>query len=216
MNFRRFKNWLIEIFLWAYEARLAFCFFIVLLMAFLFGFYTWSSEQSIRISGCVLQFIGMCLAIRGLLNIRAHFDQPPLKKLSIAWWHRFPRWEKHYVMKAERGVYSLTGTITGLEVWTPDNPEDSLEKRIDGIVKNQERLRKKEINDSKQIDKLQKNQKKYQKEHELAIVNMENQTRSDLESLHTDDILESLVGLIWLTFGIFMSTMSQELSKIFQ
>ena len=216
MNFKRFKNWLKEIFLWAYEAQLAFLCFIVLLMAFLFGFYTWPSEQAIRTSGYVLQIIGMVFAIRGLLKIRAHFDQPTLIKLIQAWWHRFPRWEKHYVMKAEGGTFVGTGMDARLTVWTPDNQEYSLEKRIDGVVKNQERLKEEQKNISDKFDELQKNQKKYQKEHELAIVNIKNQIQSDSESLHTDDILLSFIGLVWLTFGISMSTMSQELSKIFQ
>ena len=112
MNFRRLKNWLIEIFFWAYKARLAFLCFIVLLMAFLFGFYTWSSEQSIRTSGYMLQFIGMVFAIRGLLNIRTHFGQPTLKKLSIAWLYQFPRWDKKaFKIDVGGGSISIKGGV---------------------------------------------------------------------------------------------------------
>ena len=218
MNFRRFINWLREIFLWAYEARLAFRCLIVLLMAFFIGFYMWPTEQSIRTSGFGLQIIGMWFAIRGLLKIRAHFGQPTLTKLSIAWLYRFPKWEKKAIkIRVGGGSISIKGGVKAfLESWTPDNPEYSLEKRIDGIVKNLERLKEEKKNISKQIDELQGNQEKNQKEQKVASANMENQIRSDSESLHTDDILLSFIGLVWLTVGISMSTMSQELSKIFQ
>ena len=218
MNFRRFINWLREIFLWAYEARLAFRCLIVLLMAFFIGFYMWPTEQSIRTYGFGLQIIGMWFAIRGLLKIRTHFDQPKLRKLSIAWLCRFPRWiNKTFKIGVGGGSISIKGGVKAiLKPCIPDNPEDSLKKRIDGIVKNQGRLKEEQKNISEQIDKIKGNQEKNQKEQKLAIVNMENQIRSDSESLHTDDILLSFIGLVWLTFGISMSTMSQELSKIFQ
>lgn len=165
----------------------------------------------------MLQIIGMVFAIRGLLNIRAHFDQPTLKKLSIAWLYRFPRWNKKAIkIDVGDGICLVTGMDARLEVWTPDNPEYSLKRRIDGVVKNQERLKEEQKNISEQIDELQGNQKKYQKEQEVATVNMENQIRADFESIHTDDIVVSLIGLAWLAFGISMSTMSQELSRIFQ
>jgi hypothetical protein len=216
MNFIRSKSWLRDIFLWAYEARLAFLCFIVLLLAFLFGFYMWPSEQSIRTSGFGLQIIGMVFAIRGLLKIRAHFGQPTLRRLSKAWLYRFPKWKKDTVIDVVAGDVVMVGEIARVELWAPDNPEDSLEKRINGVIRNVERLKAEQNKNSDQITELQKNQEKHQKEQEHARVNMENQIRSDLESLHTNDIVLSLVGLVWVIFGIFMSTMSQELSKVFQ
>ena len=173
----------------------------------------WPSEQLIRTSGYGLQFSGMVFAINGLLNIRDFFDQKSLIELIQEWWHRFPKWKKDYGMKLESGTYGLTGKIIGLGAWTPDNSEDSLKRRIDGVVKNQDRLKEEQKNISEQIDKIQGNQEKNQKELELAIVNMEKNSRADLESSHTNGILESLVGLVWLAFGISMSTMSQELSN---
>ena len=213
MNFKRLKSWLRDIFLWVYEARLALWFIIVLLMAFLFGFCMWSSEQSIRTSGFGLQIIGMVFAINGLLKIRDYFDQSTLIELSFAWWHRFPKWEKHCVIETKGGTIVITGMGTRIEVWASDNPEDSLEKRIDGVVKSLERLKEEQKNISDKFDELQGNQEKNQKEHDLAIVNVEKKSRADLKSSQTDGILESLIGLVWLTFGISMSTMSQELSN---
>ena len=216
MNFKRFPTWLREIILWAAEAWLVFLCFLVILATFLFGFCIWPSEQSIRIAGYVLQILGILFAIRGLLNIRAHFSQPTLRKLFIAWLYRFPKWEKDTVISVVDGFRATASMRARAEVWSPDNTEVPLEKRIDRIIKNIERIREEQKIISEQIDKLQENHEKSQKEQEQARVNVENNFRAELESLHTSDIIVSLVGLIWLIFGISMSTMSQELSKIVQ
>lgn len=176
----------------------------------------WPSEPSIRTSGYVLQILGMSFAIYGLLNIRDYFGQPPLRRLSIAWLYRFPKWKKDTVIGAMTAALTMTGFKARGEIWTNDNPEDSLEKRFDCMIKNMERIREVQKRNSEQIDTLKENHEKHQEEQEQARVEMENQIRSDLESLHTDDIVVMLIGLVWLIFGVSMSTMSQELSKIIQ
>jgi len=40
---------------------------------------------------------------------------------------------------------------------------------------------------------------------------LEEDIRYELETLHTSDLLTSLIGLVWLTVGITMSTMAPEL-----
>jgi len=212
----RFKNWLREIFFWVAEARLAFLCCLVLLTAFFFSLYMWPSEQSIRTSGYVLQILGISFAIYGLLNIRAYFGQPTLRRLSIAWLYRFPKWKKDTVIGAMTAALTMPAFKARGTLWTNDNPEDPLEKRFDGMIINMERIREVQRRNSEQIDTLQKNHEKHQEEQEQARVDMENQIRSDLESLHTDDIVVMLIGLVWLIFGVSMSTMSQELSKIVQ
>jgi len=216
MNFKRAKNWLKEICSWAAEARLVFLCCLVLFPALIFALLVCPSEQSIRTSGFVLQILGMVLAIRGLLKIRTYFRQPPLTRLFVKWLHRFPKWKKDTVIGLKTGNLVMVGEKVRVEVWTPDNTQDPMEKRIDGIIKNLERIKAEQRKISEQIDKQEKNQEKNQKEQEQSREKMENQIQSDLESLHTDDIIVSFIGLLWLTVGISMSTMSQELSKLFQ
>lgn len=217
MNLKRLKGWSKEIFLWLSKAQQAILCTLFILLACLYSFYAYPGEQSIRISGYVLQVVGMVFTIRGLLRIRKHFGQPKLTSLSIEWLKRFPKWKREPIsLEVADGVTVTAGLDARLEVWAPDKKEDTLEKRIDGIVRNQESLKIELRAASHEIKELRKNQKKHNIAQEKALDKMENQLRSDLESLHTDDIVISLVGLIWLVVGISMSTLSVELSKIFQ
>jgi hypothetical protein len=119
-------------------------------------------------------------------------------------------------LQAEPGKIEIVTTKARLDVWAPDKPENLIVNRITAIVRNMERLKTGQRKNSEKVDELQQIQEKHQKEQEQSRVKMENQIQSDIESIHTNDIFISLIGLVWLTFGIFMSTMSQELAKILQ
>jgi len=216
MNFRRLYTYSKEIYLWAIEAQLAFLCFSILILAVLTSFYTWPNEQTIRISGYGLQLLGMVFAIRGILYIRAHFGHATLKILSIAWLQRFPKWKKHTVISVGTGRMGIMGLDARIEIWTPDNPKASLEKRLEGVLRNLDNLRETQRTHADQIGKLEKNHESLKKNQEKELAKIEEQVNSELETLHTNDILISLIGLVWLTFGITMSTLSNEIFNLFR
>jgi len=196
------------------EARLVLMGIFVLLAAILIGFVTWHSEESIRIAGYGLQLIGMIFAIRGLLGIREHFGQPLLRGLFIKWIKRFPRWKRKGFTADGNGLVAPVASMAGrMEGWTPDDPEKLIEQRIEGIIRNQiiiqNRLRKHAIS----LDELKDSHEKHKNKVAEEQKNMKKQIQSNLESLHTNNLLTSLIGLLWLTVGITMSTLAPELSK---
>lgn len=211
MIYDRLKNWVVELICWVAETRLVILWCLVLILAFLVGFYTSPSELSIRSSGYALQLLGMLFAIRGVLSIRAHFGHPTFKKLSVEWLRRFPKWTRETNIHVGAASIGISGMSADLEIWVTDNPSDPLENRVNEIVKNLERLREEQKQNSKQISQLKECNDKRHEEQDLLRINMEKELRNDYESLHTDDIFISLIGLLWLTVGISMSTMSQEL-----
>lgn len=186
---------------------------LVILAAVLFGFITWHSEESIRISGYVLQLSGMAFAIRGLLGIREHFGQPLLRQLFLQWLRRFPEWKRNVSISAEGSMLSISGMKGRLEVWIPDDPEKSIEQRIEGLVKNLDRIHDKLIEHDHAIDHIRDSHEEHKKQVAEEQVKMRKKIQSDLESLHTSDLITSLVGLVWLTVGITMSTLAPEFFK---
>ncbi len=114
------------------------------------------------------------------------------------------------------GVIGVGSIEARGEIWSPDNPNQAIEKRIERIVSNIERLRKAQATHDKLLDNLNASHKALKKTVEQENKNMEENIHSDLETLHTSDLITSLVGLIWLTVGISMSTMSPELYKLVQ
>lgn len=198
---------------WLTEGKLIFMCLLVIAAAIMLGFVTWSSEASIRSAGYVLQFIGMLFAIRGLLGIRAHFGQPLLRELFINWLKRFPKWKRNVVISVGAGNLGLTGMKARVEVWSPDDPGLPIEVRIEKIINNLDRIRIELGDHAKLIDDLKDSHEEHKKQITEKTKQMEENIRNELESLHTSDLITSLVGLVWLTAGITMSTMSQELYK---
>ncbi len=195
------------------EAKLVFMGVFVVLAATLFGFVTWHSEESIRLAGYALQLIGMIFAIRGLLGVREHFGQSLLRQLVFKWVKRFPRWKRNVVIGAGACHSTMAGMKGRAEVWTPDDPEKPIEQRIDGILRNLDRIREEQREHAHSIDELKDSHEEHKKQVAEEQNNMKEKIRSDLESLHTSDLITSLVGLVWLTVGITMSTLAPELSK---
>lgn len=175
---------------------------------------TWRSEASIRTVGWALQVLGMILAIRGLLKIRTHFGQPSFWKIFSKWLKRFPKFKKKTVI--EPGITDTVSVSDKVEatVWSPDDPNLLIESRIHRLVNNLERLREKQDKLENDVEELRIKLGSYQRNFTEDIKKQAERILSDSEKLHTNDIDLSIVGLLWLTIGISMSTMAPEVYKL--
>ena len=213
LSIHQLQLWIKSVWHWLAEGKLIFMCILVIASAIILGFVTWSSEVSIRSAGYVLQFIGMLFAIRGLLGIRAHFGQPLLRELFFNWLKRFPKWKRNVVIGVGAGHMGLAGMKARVEVWSPDDPSLPIDERIEKIINNLDRIKIEQGAHAKLIDDLKDSHEEHKKKTKEQTRKIEENIRTELESLHTSDLIISLVGLVWLTAGITMSTMSQELYK---
>ena len=213
MGILQLKLWIRSVWHWLAEGKLIFMCLLVIAAAIILGFVTWSSEVSIRSAGYVLQVIGMLFAIRGLLGIRAHFGQPMLRDLFIDWLKRFPKWKRNVVIGLGAAHLGMAGLKARVEVWNPDDPSLPVDQRIQKIISNLDRLRAEQATHAKLIEDLKDSHEEHKKKIAEQTQKIEENIRAELESLHTSDLITSLVGLVWLTVGITMSTMSQELYR---
>ena len=211
MNYRRLVCWIIDLFHWLAEVKLVFMFFIVLVGSIMLGFVAWRTESSIRTSGYLLQLFGMIFAVRGLLGIRAHFSLPTLKELLLNWLKAFPKWKRTITVTVPTTNMEARVGNARVSTWHQDKPEKSLEERIDCIIYNLEKLRKAQKEQFELIDKLADRHKYYEKNLLMQTIRIQDDIRSDLETLHTSDSIFSLIGLIWLLIGLTMSTMAPEI-----
>lgn len=211
MTVKRFRRWLVECWWWFAEGKIVFVCIVVIGAAVAIGIYTFRSEASIRLTGYFLQLIGMVFAIRGLLCVRAHFGQPSLKQGLVDWLIKFPKWNHDHVVEADVKMGVLTGFKADVEVWATDQPDKSLKERLDDVVANQGWLRAQFREQRISVAVLENRHKEHEKETAQRDKEIEEELRNDLESLHTSDLLISLVGLVWVTVGITMSTMAPEI-----
>ena len=199
MSIRQLQMWIKSFWSWLAEGQLVIMCLLVITAAVTLGFVTWSSEVSIRSSGYILQLIGMAFAIRGLLGIRAHFGQPLLSMLFFNWFKRFPKWKRNVIVGVGAAHMGITGMKARAEVWSPDNPDLPIEERVGKIINNLERIRAEQGAHAKLIDELKDSHEEHKKQTTEQAIKMEENIRTELETLHTSDLITSLVGLVWLT-----------------
>jgi hypothetical protein len=212
LNHLRWYRWLRSIWNWLSEGKIVFMGIFVISAILLLGMFAWSSEASIRVAGLALQLIGMIFAVRGLLAVREHFGQPRLRNLFVQWMKRFPKWKSRVTSDLSM-VSSIESTMNfTAEIWMPDNPDSSMEKRVEAVISNLERIREMQTNQSQILQDLKTSQDEHAELVAKQTKKLEESLRSDLETLHTGDILTSLVGLFLLTVGIFLSTLAPELA----
>jgi len=200
---------------WLAEGRVGFMGALVIVAAVVWPTWTVCSESTFRISGLVLQLAGMVFAIRGLLAIRAHFGKPLLRHLLRDWLKRIPRWKSNRTVRGVGAVISNEAAMHARGyVWTPDKAEKPLEQRVEAILKNLERMRDDLQNHAKSLDELRLDHERHKVEIQQTAGRFESSIRIDLDKLHTADVLVSLVGLVWLTIGIVLSTLAPELAAM--
>lgn len=214
LNVKRILRYMVDFWNWLAEGKIVFMGAVVIISVILLGLYTFCSETSIRLSGYVLQFLGMIFAIRGLLGVRVHFGQPPLWQIFVHWLKRFPKWKKITVVDVKPGFVSTRGLTGKVEVWAPDKQGQPLENRFERLLENLNRLKKIQDNHSKSIEKMENNFNEHVKKVKDENKDMEERIKSEVEWLYTNDFMTSLVGLVWLIGGITLSTLAPELFEL--
>ena len=206
----RICKFLKEIWIWVLQTWIFFVGTFPIVTAIGLSFFWFPGELNIRVAGYMLQVGGMVVAINSLLTIRMYFKQKTLKELFIDWLKRFPKWKKDYTLKLEPGEFCIVGDSVRMSLWAEDDPAQTVEERIDRIVKNLIRLRQEQDQQYGCIEKLKSKNETLKEDTIKNNEQLEHKIMTELESLHTDDILIAFVGLIWVLIGATMSTLSPE------
>lgn len=174
------------------------------------------TPKTVRISGYFLQLAGMLITMHGLVALRKYFKLSPFYKLFISWLKRCPARKKHYVKASGTSTVATSILEAKGHVWTPDHPELSLEKRMTAMDKNQERLKEDLNTQEQQINALKKNFAENKIQTKKDVEDIDQKYHRTLKDIHLTGMLVYLVGLIWLTIGISLSSLSPEIIALIQ
>ncbi len=211
--FKRLPSLIKETFIWLWDGKIYLFGILVIGLSIYSCIFISTSEPSIRITGYLLQMLGMASAIKGLLSIRQYFQLKTYPKIFSDWFSKHPKWKKHLVINVGTSEITFAGMRARAEVWTPDHLDYPIEKRIEGIVKNIDRMRAEQSKQSGDIDKLTDSYEEQSKIISKMPKEVKSEINSNLKDLHTTDLSISLIGLVFLIVGITLSTLSPEISK---
>ncbi len=209
--FTKLMGWLQRLWEWIAEAKFVLLGFLLVFIALAFSLIFLRTESAIRSTGYALQLLGMILAIRGVVGIRQFFGKPSIKSVVIDWFKRFPKWKNDQRIELQGAFHSVSGSTASLEVWANDDPSLTVEQRLNAIVRNQERLRKEQRQQEKSLISINESLEDHKKKTEAEYNRVTREFHTRLELLHTNELTLSLVGLVFLTIGITLGTLSPEI-----
>jgi hypothetical protein len=195
------------------EASLLWLTLVTLLAAFSFPALLGMAEWQVRVSGLFLQLLGLSTVAWGLRETRRLFERPSVVTLFFSWLARFPRWR--------RSIVVIAGTATGLSIagsarlraWTPMNPDAPVDEQLRALRNNVDRLDQRLTNAESDVDKHRSHLQDAVRAEQEARSQGDKDLRARLEAAQTGGLHISLMGLVWLLFGLVMGTISGELAR---
>ena len=110
------------------------------------------------------------------------------------------------------GSLGLSGGSARLEVWTNVDPTAPVEKRIEGLTRNLDRLRERVTQLQAEMDKQRLQHSEALHQEQQARAKGDEHLRTRLEAAETGGLHITFVGVIWLFLGVLLATLAQEIS----
>lgn len=199
---------------WLADARYTWLAMAVICVALLISLRPQTSEPVIRITGLVLQLLGVGTVIWGISETRAMFGHPSLVSKAKSWLSRFPLLRRNGVF----GVGSVvcladTGKCRGYVTHGAGANPDT-ESRLEALEKNVTSIHERINQTLNEMDGgFQKsaanltNEEQSRQAEDQAI-------REKLEATGTGGVHISAIGASWLFVGVTLSSASVEISAL--
>ena len=196
---------------WLAEAKFAWYTLIVVIASGLIALRPGTSEQVIRLTGLVLQILGIGTVAWGISETRALYGHKPFYAIFVSWTMRFPLLGRTIHLKG--AMLSGSATISGGRAHGTVGvaPGATLEQRVDALEKNLPLIHARITAAEQDIDKkVQIVADKVSAEE--AMRKSEDETLAKrLESTATGGVHISAIGAVWLFVGVILSTAALEI-----
>jgi hypothetical protein len=186
------------------------------LLALIVALRPGTSEPVIRITGLLLQVLGISTIIWGISETRALFGHASLTKKIKAWLQRFPLRRRHIVFGVGGGDFAVTmGKARAFVTHgaganpTPDARLAALEKNIASI---HERISATEAEIDQGLHKVGQEIKCEAQTRQTEDEGL----RKKIEATGTGGLHISALGASWLFVGVTLSTAAPELAALFK
>jgi len=169
-------------------------------------------EQGIRISGLVLELLGILVVARGLSESRKLFGRPSLYQSFLRWTERRPRFgAPKYVLNAEGSCFAVNGSDSAMARGFVGTSAHTLEERI-VLLERRLNLADTQIQEGRRkLEEEAKNRMEAIVSEEVARIEGDAIVQKQLEEAVVGGINLETVGIVWLACGVTLSSLSVEL-----
>ncbi len=199
---------------WLVEARHAWLAAAVICVALVISLRPHTTEPVIRLTGLVLQLLGICTVIWGISETRALFGHASLRSKARAWLGRFPLLRRNVVVAA--GDVVLAAAVGKGRAHVTYGPEanPTIEARLEALEKNVTSIHEHISQTQKEMDEeFQKTAGALKREEQSRRAD-DRAIRHKLEATGTGGVHISAIGALWLFGGVILSTAAKELAEL--
>lgn len=173
-------------------------------------------EPVIRLTGLILQLLGIGTVIWGISETSALFGHPSFAEKAKSWLERFPFRRRNIVIAAGAGSLSaMTGKARGYVTQGP-GPNPTIESRIEALERNISLIHERISGTEKEIDEEFRKAAEALKNEEQQRQTEDNSIREKLEVTGTGGVHISAIGASWLFVGVVLSTSGVEIAEFLQ
>jgi len=195
-------RWLRALLSWLWEAYLVWLAAGVVIIAILFVAWEGFTEPEIRITGWVLQILGIGTVAWGIRETRVLFGRPGIFSLSREWIHRFPVYGGR-VVTGSGNITELGATVQGhSDVSASAGPNVTVEARVEALEKNVRCLNDRIDQIQVKMDQEVRAQRQALEQEQQTRTKEDHELRAMLEATETGGLHISLMGALWLFVGI--------------
>lgn len=210
INISRLKN----IWPWVAEARYAWLSAGVILAALIVSLRPNTPEPVIRLTGLVLQLLGIATVIWGISETRAFFGHPSFANKTKLWLTRFPLLRQNIVIAAGSASLALLTAKARAHSTHSSGQNPTIEARIESLERNIVLIHERISGAEKEMDEEFKKISDVLKSEEHARQWEDNEIHKKLETTGTGGVHISAIGASWLFVGVILSTSAVEIAEL--
>lgn len=199
---------------WLVEARYAFLSLVVIIVALVISLRPHTTEPLIRLTGLVLQLLGIGTVIWGISATRALFGYPSFASKARAWLSKFPLLRSNVELLASSVTTSVFGDKARAYVKKGAGVNPTIEARIEALEKNVTLIHERISETEREMDEEFKRAVDALKREEQLRQAEDRTIREKLEAIGTGGFHISAIGASWLFVGVVLSTAAPEIAEL--
>lgn len=206
-------RWLSFVWHWFLELQHAWIGALVIIVACLVAFHRGADEATVRITGLVLQILGIGTVAWGIHETRTFFGHPSVLSILRGWLSRFPPLGGRVITaSANIAVMSLTGKARGFASASA-SLNASVEERMSALEENLRRVHDRISQIQNEMDQEFRKLAEGLSQEKSLRMRDEQEILKKLEGTATGGLHISAIGVSWLLVGVTMSTIPSELCR---
>jgi hypothetical protein len=186
------------------------CYFVASVSA-----HVWSrsAEDILRYSGALLEIAGIVTVAVGLLDLQDLFNRQTLWAAILAYFKTLPRWRPRLTVSPLPDASSSIGFKARAHGNVRLPPDATIEQRLRALEEQIENLSHAVHDNLATLDERTINQEKALKEEQRERRSEVESARKLIDVAVAGDLGFEIVGLLWLSLGLVVSTFAPEIAN---